>query len=105
MTSPLSSRKTDAPARRSELIRTLAVVFLPLVVYAVVYFLDGSSFRPSGDGFYSWIFARSLSFDFDVEFTNDYALCGDPFRVGVDRGQGHPDNPFYAGPAFFGPVR
>lgn len=56
---------------------------------------------PRADGFYSWLYARSLAFDGDVEFQNDYRLCGDPFRIGVDRGTGRPDNLFYPGPALF----
>jgi len=56
---------------------------------------------PRADGFYSWIYARSLAFDGDVEFTNDYRLCGDVYRIGLDRGTGHPDNIFYPGPALF----
>ncbi len=55
--------------------------------------------RPVADGFYSYLYARSLAFDGDVDFGNDYALCGDPFAIGVDRGTGHPDNLFYPGPA------
>jgi hypothetical protein len=47
------------------------------------------------------MFARSLAFDGDLDFKNDYALCGDPFHVGIDRGTGHPDNIFYPGPALF----
>lgn len=74
---------------------------LPLVAFVVVYLVEGTGRGPSGDGFYSWIFTRSLVFDFDVELRNDYALCGDPFGVGIDRGTGHPDNPFYVGPAVF----
>lgn len=78
------------------------VCFLvPLVLYVAIYFADGTVFHPNGDGFYSWLFARSLVFDGDFSFANDYALCGDPFGVAVDRGTGHLDNPFYVGPAVF----
>ncbi|AKV02434.1 hypothetical protein AKJ09_09097 [Labilithrix luteola] len=57
------------------------------------------------DGAYSWIFARSLAFDGDIELTNDYALCGDSFNVGIDEGGHRPANPFYFGPAtIFAPV-
>lgn len=57
------------------------------------------------DGYYSWIFARSLAFDYDIDLSNDYALCGDPFRLGVDEGGGRPANPFYFGPALLlGPL-
>jgi hypothetical protein len=74
---------------------------IPAVVFVIVYLADGSGFHPSGDGFYSWMYARSLAFDGDVHFANDYALCGDPYANGLDRGGGRPDNPFYMGPAFF----
>jgi hypothetical protein len=74
---------------------------VPAVAYVALYLVDGSGFHPSGDGFYSWIYARSLAFDGDLHFANDYALCGDPFHHGFDRGGGRPDNPFYVGPAVF----
>lgn len=64
-----------------------------------VYASDVRAHQPGSDGFYSWLWARSIAFDHDVDFANDYAVCGDPARVGVDRGTGHVDNPFYAGPA------
>ncbi len=82
--------------------RGFALTFgLPLVAYVALYFIDATAFHPSGDGYYSWVFARSLAFDGDIELTIDYAQCGDPFDVGRDRGPGHPDNPFYVGPALF----
>jgi hypothetical protein len=55
---------------------------------------------PGGsDGHYMWLFARSIVFDHDIEFKNDYALCGDPHHRGRDWGTGHPANPFYIGPS------
>jgi hypothetical protein len=78
-----------------------ATFVVPLLAYTAIYFADGTAFHPSGDGYYSWIFARSLVFGGDLDFHDDYALCGDPFDVGRDRGTGHPDNPFYVGPAVF----
>ena len=56
---------------------------------------------PASDGHYTWLFARSLAYDGDIDFTNDYALCGDPYHHNVNRGGGHPDNPFYVGPSIF----
>ncbi|MEO8800494.1 MAG: hypothetical protein ABI551_21555, partial [Polyangiaceae bacterium] len=41
---------------------------------------------PEGDGYYAWLFARSLVYDHDVDFTNDYSICGDRWKVGADRG-------------------
>ncbi len=54
---------------------------------------------PSSDGLYTWLYARSLVYDHDIDFTNDYKLCGDPYGRGVRRGTEHPDDPFYAGPS------
>jgi len=54
---------------------------------------------PTSDGYYTWLYARSLVYDHDIDFTNDYATCGDPYHRGVLRGTSHPDNPFYIGPA------
>jgi hypothetical protein len=54
---------------------------------------------PEGDGMYSWLFARSVVFDGDIDFTNDYRLCGDRWHFGVDYGAGRPANPFYFGSA------
>jgi hypothetical protein len=54
-----------------------------------------------GDGYYTWIFVRSLAFDGDVDLTNDYAICGDPWSLGADEGGHRPANPFYVGPAVF----
>ena len=78
-----------------------AVFVIPLVVYAVVLLASGEQVHPSPDGYYSYLFARSLVFDGDFNFTNDYALCTDEFDVGTDHGTGHPDNPYYVGPAVF----
>ncbi len=55
--------------------------------------------EPGSDGFYTWLYTRSLVHDHDIDFTNDYALCGDKYGHNVDRGTGHPDNAFYIGPS------
>jgi len=78
----------------------LAVTLATFALYAAL-FLHLAPDTGHADGYYSYLFARSLAFDGDVEMTNDYALCGDPFGVGRDRGTGHPDNQAYAGPALF----
>lgn len=54
---------------------------------------------PHGDGHYSWMFARSLVFDHDLDLKNDYELCGNHANVGVVRETGRFGNPFYLGPA------
>lgn len=59
---------------------------------------------PHGDGFFSWVFATSLALDGDIDFTNDYTLCGRGDLL-VDQGGGRPENPYYVGPALvLGPV-
>ena len=66
--------------------------------YFASYRVDGGLF---GDGYYSWIFVRSIAFDGDVHFANDYAVCGDPWHLGIEEGGHRPANPFYFGPAIF----
>jgi hypothetical protein len=62
-------------------------------------FIDRHHQGVGSDGHYTWLYTRSLVFDHDIDFTNDYALCGDPAHKGVLRGTSHPDNPFYVGPS------
>ncbi len=40
-----------------------------------------------------------MVYDHDLDFKNDYALCGNPQGWGVTRATGLTDNPFYIGPA------
>ena len=77
----------------------LLATFVTFIVYMVTHLKYAGA--PGSDGFYSWLFARSIALDGDIEFSNDYALCGDPYQYGIDRGTGHPDNPFYVGPAVY----
>lgn len=77
----------------------LGVALVTLVSSLWIYAVTPVSWTPGSDGFYSWVYARSLAFDGDIDFKNDYLLCQDPFRIGVNRGTGHPDNIFYFGPA------
>src|ERR1700749_3368245 len=99
----LSSRIRDALRSLAPRLRDerwgLGVTLGTLVASLCIYAVTPISWTPGADGFYSWIYARSLAFDGDIDFKNDYALCGDPFRIGGDRGTGHPDNIFYFGPA------
>src|SRR5271168_2012406 len=77
-------------------------VLVTLVSYALFLwmFTTGPYARNAGsDGYYTWLFARSITYDHDIDFTNDYALCGDPQGKNILRGTRHPDNPFYIGPS------
>jgi hypothetical protein len=81
--------------------RTVLLYVGVLLLYIGVYAARGVSEPGPADGFYSYLYARSLAFDHDLHFENDYALCGDPWAQGIDRGTGRADNPGYAGPALF----
>lgn len=70
-----------------------------LAIYTAIYLASGVRDPGAADGHYSFLYARSVAFDGDLDFRNDYALCGDPYRQGVDRGTGRVDNPAYPGPA------
>jgi hypothetical protein len=51
-----------------------------------------------GDGHYTWLWARSLVFDHDIDLDNDARLCGDPWRRGLGP-TGHALNQWPLGPA------
>lgn len=84
----------------------LYAILLVLVAHAIRYATTQvKDAHTWSDGYYSWLYARSLAFDFDIDMTNDYAVCGDPHHLGADEGGGRPANPYYFGPAvFLGPV-
>jgi hypothetical protein len=81
------------------LLRGRLVFVGALALYLIAYFADESSLHPSADGYYSWVYARSLVLDGDFHFANDYAQCGDPSHFATALYQGRPSNMFYAGPA------
>ncbi len=80
----------------------LAVCFVAFVLYVSFYVTVRMKDMPgNADPHYIWMYARSLVYDHDFDFTNDYRLCGDPFRLGKTYGTHHPDNPYYVGPTLF----
>ncbi len=53
-----------------------------------------------GDGHYTYLWARSLAFDGDLDLANDYAICGDPWGLGRPRAPGRrPPNVWGVGAA------
>jgi hypothetical protein len=70
-------------------------------VSLVLYGVSPTSQMPGSDGHYSWVYARSLAYDGDLDFSNDYAVCGDPFGIGWTTPAQRPANFFYFGPAVF----
>ena len=89
------SRWKKHPARW-DIAAAALFTLVSLVVYAIA-----SDHKPGSDGHYSWLYARSLAYDHDLDFTNDYAQCGDPFRIGIPTPVHRPANFFYIGPAVF----
>lgn len=95
------------PSARIDRIRRWFANHPELPVFAVVYAIllmryfiwVPRDYYPGGDGYYIYMLARSMAFDFDIDLTNDYAICGDPWAIGKDFGTGHPANPWFIGPA------
>lgn len=54
-----------------------------------------------GDGLYYYAYLRSIAFDHDVDFTNDYRLLGDQFHAGINKTTKRPENVFTLGPSLF----
>ncbi len=79
----------------------LAAAIVFTAVALLVYSTAPLAYKPSSDGYYSWVYARSLAYDGDVDFTNDYAACGDPFAIGWKTPAHRPANFYYFGPAVF----
>jgi hypothetical protein len=77
----------------------LVVALATYLIFAGIFATTPVTQRPGSDGYYTWLYTRSLVYDHDIDFTNDYAICGDPYGKNVNRGTGHPDNPFYVGPS------
>jgi hypothetical protein len=85
--------------------RIRVIVFSLLFAAGTIHFFtldSGSGFigpRVDGDGVYYWHYLRSLFIDHDVDFTNDYALYGNPWNYGTSHLTGRPGNPASIGPA------
>ncbi len=76
----------------------LALLFLGLCGLFVGHPAGGftAGGQAHGDGIYYYVYARSLVFDRDVDFENDYALLGDPHAHG-EGPMGYAENRFAAG--------
>jgi len=90
-------RRLGASPARWDLLAALVYAAVSLLVYA----LNPSAGNPGADGHYSWMYARSLAYDGDLDFANDYGLCGDPFGIGWMTQAHRRANIFYIGPAVF----
>jgi 4-amino-4-deoxy-L-arabinose transferase-like glycosyltransferase len=79
----------------------LFVIAATFFVYIWMYWVTPPAQLPGADGHYNWLFARSLAYDGDVDFRNDYAACGDPFGWNHPTITGRANNSYYAGPAVY----
>jgi hypothetical protein len=78
------------------------VTGLAFLAFVAIYAAFAGAHHGEGDGHYTWLYARSIVFDWDLHFRNDYQVCGDFWGVGRDRGGlGRPDNGYYIGPSLF----
>ncbi|MBL8680231.1 MAG: hypothetical protein JNK05_13735 [Myxococcales bacterium] len=95
----LRDRVASVRARLADPEQRVAIFGILFIFFAYVLQLIRCSklhTMPHGDGFGSWVYAASLALDNDIDFTNDYAVCG---FAEPDRGGGRPANHFYFGPA------
>lgn len=60
-----------------------------------------ASSQANGDGIYYYAYLRSLVFDRDLDFENDYELLGNPFKPEENRVTGKVENPFPAGTVLY----
>jgi hypothetical protein len=91
------ARRLAASPARWDLVAAGVYAAVSLLIYAA----NPAAGSPGSDGHYSWLYARSLAYDGDLDFANDYGLCGDPFGIGWTTRAHHRANIFYIGPAVF----
>lgn len=98
----MSALPSGSPARRgSRLPSPLALAALcgVGVLYAIVFSQDVMA-HVQGDGMYTYMWARSLAYDGDLDLTNDYALCGDQWHMAPPKEPGlWPQNTWPVGPS------
>ncbi|MBI5535401.1 MAG: glycosyltransferase family 39 protein [Deltaproteobacteria bacterium] len=75
----------------------LAGALVSCILFLWLFLRDSRAHVPYSDGHYIWLYARSLVFDRDIYFANDYAFCGDPQNNAIYDTR-HPHNPYYLGP-------
>jgi hypothetical protein len=81
--------------------RIAAAGLLALGVLYVAIFRADVTAHVQGDGHYTYLWARSIAFDGDLDLRNDYALCSDFWHMAVPVAPGlGPQNTWPVGPAY-----
>ena len=86
--------------------RPLATLRARLVLFGIVIWLAMSAAlhpeftRVHGDGYYTYLWTRSLVFDGDLDFHDDYRLCPDPWGM-AHMAHGDDWNQWNPGPSLF----
>ena len=83
---------------RSHTLYVLIAAVLGLALFAVLDPNPGRSVH--GDGYYTWLWARTMVMDGDLDFHDDYLVCNDPWALG-DSPVGRDLNYWNLGPALF----
>ncbi len=78
----------------------VAVFGVLFVLSIVLSFLHPMDSTVHGDGYYTYLWTRSLVFDGDLDLKNDLELCGDPWNL-AHKTEGHPTNYWNVGPSVF----
>lgn len=94
------SRSTTLRPRRLPSARATFVLGATFAWLVVLLIVDPMPGTVHGDGYYTWLWARSMVFDQDVDFERDYQICDDPWGLAHTQ-QGDVINQWNPGPSIF----
>ena len=95
---------SDKGRSRKLSLRGLLLLGVAFITMLVVYQSTPNAPRVHGDGYYTYLWSRSIAFDGDLDFANDYTTCTDPWGM-LSMPHGVAMNQWSPGSAlFFAPV-
>lgn len=80
--------------------RSVSFLGLGAAAMLVVVLLNPGTTNIHGDGYYTYLWARSIVFDGDLDFEHDYTFCGDPWGM-LHMPHGDAWNQWNPGPSIF----
>lgn len=95
-TAPVGSSAPDGPLAA----RARAWLGVGVLVTLGIVAVNPGTTNIHGDGYYTYLWARSIVFDGDLDFERDYALCGDPWGM-LHMPHGDAWNQWNPGPSLF----